>query len=77
MENEYLIFKEESSKSGVTKVIGIYAKLSNILLGQIKWYGPWRRYAFFPDAGMVFDNNCLNAVIDEIKRLMEERKNAR
>lgn len=28
-------------------------------LGEVRWYSPWRRYAFYPAPGTVFDTACL------------------
>lgn len=28
-------------------------------LGQVKWFGRWRCYAFFPNADTVFETTCL------------------
>ena len=33
-------------------------------IGKIKWYGPWRGYAFFPNSTTVFDKNCLQQIAD-------------
>lgn len=32
------------------------------LLGGIRWYGPWRGYAFFPLNGTVFEWRCLRDI---------------
>ncbi len=32
------------------------------LLGVVCWYGPWRRYSFYPHMDTVFDASCLRAV---------------
>jgi len=48
-----------------------YAILNNRsgnLLGIIEWYGPWRQFCFFPEAGTVWSNGCLAGVQDAIKR---------
>lgn len=61
------------SKTGKTSIYGIYNK-DNDFLGYIKWNTSWRRYSFFPDFDLVFDANCLQEIINFIKKLMEERK---
>lgn len=30
-----------------------------IVLGQIRWFGRWRKYAFFPQRDTVFEEVCL------------------
>lgn len=33
-------------------------------IGSIKWQGSFRKYAFFPAADTVWDNKCLEEVLD-------------
>jgi len=42
-------------------------------LGQIKWYGPWRQYCFFPESYCVFNVSCLDDIKDFIRQLKEGR----
>lgn len=51
-----------TSKSGKTWVWDVYSKKDediDVWLGEIKWLGKWRKYAFFPDRDMVFEQDCL------------------
>lgn len=43
-------------------------------LGQVKWFGPWRQYCFFPTVGlsMVFSAGCLADVQNFIERLSKK-----
>jgi hypothetical protein len=43
-------------------------------LGQVKWYGPWRQYCFFPGADTVFNVGCMNDICNFIGQLMADRK---
>jgi len=47
---------------------------NNVLLGIIKWFGAWRKYAFFPYPDTVFETQCLSDITQFLKDLMEERK---
>ena len=38
-------------------------------LGCVKWYGPFRKYTFYPEGGTVFDDKCLNDISYFIKNL--------
>lgn len=50
----------DMSKSGKTYVFAAHARNDEqTLLGHIKWYGPWRRYVFYPAIGCLFDPECL------------------
>mgnify|MGYP001613370893 CR=1 FL=1 len=37
-------------------------------IGMVKWYGPWRKYCFFPMAETVYEQVCLR----DIARFCEE-----
>ena len=42
-------------------------------IGEIKWYGPWRRYCFFT-AGCALDAGCLTEIAAFVNFEMEARK---
>ena len=56
-----------------TKVYWVHTKDWTDNLGTIQWYSPWRKYAFFPNEGCVFETQCISDIISFIKDLMEER----
>ena len=37
-----------------------------VLLGQVGWYGRWRKYSFFPNRGndLVFEQDCLRDIAE-------------
>lgn len=43
------------------------------LLGDIKWFGRWRQYAFFPSHDTVWNPDCLKDICDVIDLLKKER----
>ena len=43
-------------------------------LGLIKWYAPWRGYAFYPWNDCVFETNCLETICGWIKALNEVQR---
>lgn len=49
--------------TGKTDVWQIAAKDKGpTLLGEIKWFGRWRSYAFFPYNDTVFESQCLSDI---------------
>lgn len=74
----YLTFKhKEFSKSGKTQIFDVFSGPESneaYLLGQVKWYGPWRKYCFFPNGATIFDKNCLTEIINFIEEQMSTRK---
>lgn len=45
---------------------------SGHLLGWIRWYGPFRGYAFLPCEGTVYEEDCLRDLADFIDNLAKE-----
>ena len=42
----------------------VHPKDSTNHIGMVKWYGPWRKYCFFPEAYTVFEKVCLREIAD-------------
>ncbi len=61
------------SKTGLTNIWEIRSVHTEVLLGQISWYSAWRRYAFFPDSGTVYDADCLREIAKFIQDQMSIR----
>jgi hypothetical protein len=46
-------------------------------VGIVKWFGRWRKYAFFPNTDCVFEGTCLRDISDFIEaRTKEQRQRA-
>lgn len=43
-------------------------------IGQIKWFGRWRRYCFFPVDQTVFEQDCLRDIADFIEQKTKEHR---
>jgi hypothetical protein len=55
-----------------TNIYGVFSH-DNDIIGKIKWFGNFRKYAFFPSDGTVFDSKCLLDIIDFLNAIMEEK----
>jgi len=75
-ETQYLVFEELPTKTK-TKYITVTNKRSQDIIGEIKWYGSWRQYCFFPEFDTVWNNGCLTDVLEVINTLMEDRKKSK
>lgn len=55
-----------SSKTTLWEVVSKPNPRIEVLLGSIKWFGRWRKYAFFPNTGVdpVFEEVCLTEIAD-------------
>ncbi len=51
------------SKTGKTKVWHV-VDASGHYLGNIKWFGRWRCYAFHPDWETTYEQKCLRFIAD-------------
>lgn len=63
--------------TGKTTVYNCYNTEHGSLLGQVKWYGGFRKYSFFPEQNIVFETQCLKDIAAFLDKLMLERKTER
>ena len=71
--SKYMIFHLVGD-TGKTEIWNILSKSSEFVLGQIKWYSPWRQYCFFPSPNSVFNPTCMDDINKFIKELMRKRR---
>lgn len=74
--SEYLDFIDATPRGRKTKIIGVYAVRSGDILGEIKWYGRWRQYTFWPRPDTIFNIGCMEEISLRISALMHERRAA-
>ena len=68
-QTEYMDFRVVEAKPRT--VVDVTNRRSGFLLGQIRWYGPWRQYVLMPSHSTVFNVDCLQEINDVIAGLME------
>lgn len=68
---------KEALGTGKTRKILVSSRKHGFKLGEIRWYGAWFRYAFFPEPDMVFDTSCMAQISGFIQGLMDARRVAR
>lgn len=74
----YIEFQESQRAGQATSQWHVVTKDANAFcLGVVKWFGRWRRYAFFPNAETVFEDECLKYIAGFIEARMDERREAR
>jgi hypothetical protein len=75
---KFIEFQEVVNVNRKTKVFLVYNKENfETPIGEIKWYGAWRKYSFFPQPNTVYENTCMQDIINFINQLMDEWKAAR
>ena len=76
MESRYLNFKEVGrTTSGITAIIEV-ANKSGSVLGEVVWFGQWRKYCFKTVQGIVLDEHCLYDIMKYIVEKTEDHKNS-
>jgi hypothetical protein len=66
MDSRYLNFKEVGrTPSGRTAIIEVSNK-SGSILGEVKWFGNWRKYCFNTVHGITLDEHCLGDIANYI-----------
>lgn len=65
-EPKHILFTNERlSKSGKTNEWLVCSKYDQTdVIGQVKWFGRWRCYGFFPFKDTVFEKQCLRDIAD-------------
>lgn len=74
VDKQYLYFEILQYVDKKTYNIFVCSIKSDELLGKIAWYGPWRKYVFYPESDTLFDPKCLAEITEMLNKLMEERK---
>jgi hypothetical protein len=72
-----LKFIDEGIPAGQkTRRYSVYSNLSQALqsLGQVKFYGAWRKFCFFPSQSTLFDTTCLNEIAEFCKHQNDLRR---
>jgi hypothetical protein len=59
---EYLTFEKAAQQPPKTSVWECKNAKSRAVLGEVKWFGPWRRYCYFPTVQAVYSAGCLNDI---------------
>ena len=63
--------------SRITEIFEVRTSDRTQLLGEVGWYAPWRKYAFFPQANRIFEASCLRDVATFCEDETLERQAAR
>lgn len=70
----WLSVVEPAAPMTLTRRFEVRAKKGDLLIGSIRWYGPFRCYSFLPLEGTVYEVDCLGDIIDTLNQLNREHK---
>lgn len=71
--NKYIYMKEIAIGTKTRRFEVIGHKTGNVL-GDIKWFGRWRQYTFFPHPDTTYNHECLDFIRTFLVDLMLKRK---
>jgi hypothetical protein len=75
-DTKYMKFIDRSLEGAKTRKVFVCGITSG-MLGEIKWFGRWRQYAFFPSRNTIFNPDCMMDICSVIKKLKESRLKSR
>lgn len=72
LESEFIYVEKVELPKRKTPIYKLF-NMSNqdIKLGEIKWFGAWRQYCFYPEGNTIFDRKCLtyiNNFLEEVNK---------
>lgn len=74
IDNEYIRFEKiVATPPRKTNIFQVISNHSGDLLGEIKWFGRWRQFCFFPEPGTVWNTGCMASVQAFIAEQMDNR----
>lgn len=74
MNETWISFDLAATPPGRKTSIWIVRQKDGTALGDVRWYGPWRCYSFFPLASTVFERKCLRDIADFCERQTQARR---
>jgi hypothetical protein len=66
--------KREREEGRKTDIYDVVNDSNQVHVGQVKWYGGFRKYVFEPAQFTLFDASCLIEISQFLSAIMEERK---
>lgn len=70
---KWIKFVDISFKDSKTKRWAVCSETTGAI-GYIRWYGRWRKYAFFPNHSTVYEQDCMRDISDFIESETKEHK---
>lgn len=52
----------------------VVTKDHQLVLGEVRWAGRWRSYAFFPSPDTMFETVCLGEIADFVRQRTEDHR---
>jgi hypothetical protein len=66
----------EEQQVTTTRRFVVHNSKNGAIIGWIRWYGPFRGYAFLPCEGTVYEEDCLRDLASCVEGLTKEHKDS-
>lgn len=66
---EYLRFRDVDAGQRKTRVVAVVSARSQVELGLIAWYSPWRQYVFYPEDATLWNPGCLDEIAEHARKM--------
>ncbi len=73
---KYFYIQKEERPGRKTPILRV-TNNSGAHLGEIKWYGAWRKFCFFPANETIWDDKCLEDLVSFVRRFNIEWRKSR
>jgi len=73
-ESKYFLVSEEIVEGRKTPILHIHSN-EGYYLGDIKWYGAWRKFCFYPVSDTIWDDKCLLELLNFLEQYNKEWRN--
>jgi hypothetical protein len=71
--SRWVRFEPVDNPGRKTRVWEVWS-VGGVRLGEIKWWGRWRAYCFFPEEDTLYNMECLKDIAIFIDQQMAERR---
>ena len=72
---KWIRFVDEPTARGLkTRRWSVVMAQGNFRLGQVCWFGPWRKYSFYPDPATLFEATCLRDIAEFCEAQTKEHR---
>lgn len=73
--SKYLVITKLNTVENQSEIYSLNNKKTKDYLGTIEYYPPFHKFSFIPDSNTVWDENCLEDVLEHIKKLNNHATN--
>ena len=66
-QESYIEFVENDPGKRKTKIWQVRSKEEGYFLGEVRWFGRWRGYEFYPYTDTIYEQRCLRGIAEFVE----------